>query len=377
MEKTSWNERYKGQIGEEKGLKDRDTEKKPSLVCFDSNTDRRYRIIASPQQGNFAQDLTHFHVSWPSRVDHHGNFLTYHLHSKADTSSRHRRSVSTLDTIQNDHSSLPYSTAPLLSATASKIGSYQSPESNSFYKSEDHESSSESGLSQEVLHYKIPLHPEKDVVVELQHTRLLLGPSAVVERKVSRFNNISDSLFSKLEHHHGCHLSGVVRGDSSSKAALSACDGLRGFIQIDGVEYLIEPVKGHNKTEDGSHPHLVYRRSALPDHLDFTSRQKRAEPSCGIKEEYTRVFSRRERWERHKRSSSSGRSHDHGSTAESLHSRKRRSISIEKHVETLIVVDPEMVHFYVNEDIETYVLTVMNMVTYRMSIVEYYWYFSL
>lgn len=43
--------------------------------------------------------------------------------------------------------------------------------------------------------------------------------------------------------------------------------------------------------------------------------------------------------------------------------RMKRSISSEKHVETLVVVDPIMMDYYKNEDVETYVLTVMNMVS--------------
>lgn len=44
--------------------------------------------------------------------------------------------------------------------------------------------------------------------------------------------------------------------------------------------------------------------------------------------------------------------------------RKKRSISSEKNVETLVVVDPDMMRYYQNEDIENYVLTVMNMVSH-------------
>jgi len=43
--------------------------------------------------------------------------------------------------------------------------------------------------------------------------------------------------------------------------------------------------------------------------------------------------------------------------------RKKRSISLERNVETLIVVDQSMVEYYKNEDIENYVLTIMNMVS--------------
>jgi len=46
----------------------------------------------------------------------------------------------------------------------------------------------------------------------------------------------------------------------------------------------------------------------------------------------------------------------------SLRRRRKRSVSVERNVETLIVVDPSMMDYYKNENIENYVLTIMNMV---------------
>ena len=48
--------------------------------------------------------------------------------------------------------------------------------------------------------------------------------------------------------------------------------------------------------------------------------------------------------------------------------RNKRSVSIERNVETLVVVDHWMMEFYKNEDIENYVLTIMNMVSILISI---------
>lgn len=63
---------------------------------------------------------------------------------------------------------------------------------------------------------------------------------------------------------------------------------------------------------------------------------------------------KREQWESiHRRSS--GR---HGR-------RQKRSISVEHHVETLVVVDPDMTEYYKNEDVTNYVLTIMNMVCFK------------
>lgn len=44
------------------------------------------------------------------------------------------------------------------------------------------------------------------------------------------------------------------------------------------------------------------------------------------------------------------------------HAIRKRSVSLERNVETLVVADQKMTEFYSNEDIETYILTVMNMV---------------
>ncbi|CAG5121862.1 unnamed protein product, partial [Candidula unifasciata] len=56
-----------------------------------------------------------------------------------------------------------------------------------------------------------------------------------------------------------------------------------GFLQLGDVEYLIEPIRGHNQSKDGGQPHLVYRRSALHDKQDFKSRSQQEGPTCGVK----------------------------------------------------------------------------------------------
>lgn len=58
-----------------------------------------------------------------------------------------------------------------------------------------------------------------------------------------------------------------------------------------------------------------------------------------------RVERQRERWEKRH------------------HRRRRRSISREKWVETLVVADPKMVEYYGKNGVESYVLAVMNIVS--------------
>ena len=76
---------------------------------------------------------------------------------------------------------------------------------------------------------------------------------------------------------------------------------------------------------------------------------------------YASAEKHRDLWEKHsrqKRSKDSITSHG---------GRHKRSVSIERNVETLVVVDHWMMEFYKNEDIETYVLTIMNMVSVKVS----------
>ena len=47
---------------------------------------------------------------------------------------------------------------------------------------------------------------------------------------------------------------------------------------------------------------------------------------------------------------------------QAFNERQKRSISKERVIETLVVADSTMKSFYRNEDLETYLLTVMNMV---------------
>ena len=75
----------------------------------------------------------------------------------------------------------------------------------------------------------------------------------------------------------------------------------------------------------------------------------------------------REGWEKshqHKKemAKESKRSHNH--------SRHKRSLSLERYVETMIVVDSKMYEYYKDDDLENYVLTIMNMVSDQ-------WYYSL
>ncbi|KAJ8299862.1 hypothetical protein KUTeg_022609 [Tegillarca granosa] len=97
--------------------------------------------------------------------------------------------------------------------------------------------------------------------------------------------------------------------------------------------------------------HYIYSQNKQENtHYD---RQKKEEASCGVQDKHkVDPIKQRERYEKHRQRRSSKK-----------HSRHKRSISVEKHVEAMVVVDTNMMEYYKNEDVTNYVLTIMNMVS--------------
>ncbi|XP_064474281.1 A disintegrin and metalloproteinase with thrombospondin motifs 7-like isoform X2 [Ornithodoros turicata] len=167
------------------------------------------------------------------------------------------------------------------------------------------------------LHYQLPLPHGPAVHVTLEPNRRLIGPGFAIER----WGNDSKASVQTPN----CFFLGSVRNVTGrSTVALSTCSGLRGMVRLEDDDYLVEPLEGGG--EDRAH--VVYRRSAL----------RRGSSLCATKDSS---------WERTRKGTQ----------------RKKRSVSRERNVETLVVADSTMVEYYSNEDIETYLLTVLNMVS--------------
>ncbi|NXC98668.1 ATS7 metalloproteinase, partial [Certhia familiaris] len=124
----------------------------------------------------------------------------------------------------------------------------------------------------------------------------------------------------------------------------------KGVFQLMNEDYFIEPVSSSPREEGTAQPHRIYKRQVPQARAEQGSRPPVLQDSCGVRESQEsleRSERRRERWER--RQSRRRRI-------------KQRSISREKWVETLVVADTKMVEFHGSDNIEKYVLTVMNMV---------------
>ncbi|XP_012874125.1 PREDICTED: A disintegrin and metalloproteinase with thrombospondin motifs 12 [Dipodomys ordii] len=195
--------------------------------------------------------------------------------------------------------------------------------------------------SQDRVYYKIA-HEEKDLMFNLTVNWRFLSNSYIVEK---RYGNLSHA---KMVVASGppCHLRGTVlqQGVTVGTATLSACHGLMGIFHLPHGDFFIEPVRKHPPAEEGYQLHVVYRRQ----------RQRVAEteePTCGLKDSGANPKKQelqREKWERNHLPS---------------RSLSRRSISKERWVETLVVADTKMVEYHGGENVESYILTIMNMVT--------------
>ncbi|KAM9694241.1 A disintegrin and metalloproteinase with thrombospondin motifs 12 [Trichechus inunguis] len=190
------------------------------------------------------------------------------------------------------------------------------------------------------VYYRIS-HEEKDLFFNLTVHREFLSSSYIVERRYGNLSHVKMAPSSGPP----CHLRGTVlqQGTRIGTAALSACHGLTGFFQLPHGDFFIEPVKNHPVAEGQYHPHIIYKtqRRRVP---------QIKEPTCGLNDSsgtFQKQELRREKWERNH-----------------LPSRtlSRRSISKERWVETLVVADTKMIEYH-GSDVESYILTIMNMVT--------------
>ncbi|XP_040833253.1 A disintegrin and metalloproteinase with thrombospondin motifs 16 [Ochotona curzoniae] len=176
-----------------------------------------------------------------------------------------------------------------------------------------------------------------------------------------------------------CFYQGSSRSHRNSSVALSTCQGLSGMIRTEDADYFLKPVPPHlagqasSSAEGGPPSHVLYKRSlapaprasqvllstsawerpsppsrslhlGLPGKRHFCGRRKKYMPQPPredlfiLPDEYNSCF-------RHKRSL--------------LKSHKNEELN----VETLVVVDKRMMQNHGHENITTYVLTILNMVS--------------
>nr|AAH94674.1 A disintegrin-like and metallopeptidase (reprolysin type) with thrombospondin type 1 motif, 18 [Mus musculus] len=184
-----------------------------------------------------------------------------------------------------------------------------------------------------------------------------------------------------------CLYQGFIRNDSSSSVAVSTCAGLSGLIRTRDNEFLISPLPQllaqelNYSSPAGHHPHVLYKRTAekrvrwyqdypgsqrtypghSPSHTPPASQSQEPEYShrrwqkrhfCGRRKKYAPKPPAEDAYLRFD---------EYGGTG-----RPRRSAGKSQNglnVETLVVADAKMVEKHGKDDVTTYILTVMNMVS--------------
>ncbi|XP_028257784.1 A disintegrin and metalloproteinase with thrombospondin motifs 18 [Parambassis ranga] len=191
---------------------------------------------------------------------------------------------------------------------------------------------------------------------------------------------------------HNCLYQGFIRNLTASSAAISTCSGLSGLIRVSQEEYLIAPLPQHladhhnYSAPDGHHPHVVYKRSAehlihrrsstsssrldnpylhhhhqqqQQTHHDFQHGKLQRQHFCGRRKQYAPKPPAEDRFIMP----------DEFVTPEAKGPGRARRSPINSNrvgglnVETLVVADRKMLEKHGRENVTTYVLTVMNMVS--------------
>lgn len=205
------------------------------------------------------------------------------------------------------------------------------------------------GKKENAVYYKIN-HKEKDLFFNLTIHMGFLSHNYVVERRRGNHSRAKIAMHSGVH----CHFIGSVLqpGSGSGTAAISTCDGLTGYFHLPHGDYFIEPIKKHLQKKGTPQPHIIYEANTLPNAL----RRRRAVPveeeqACGVNDTlnfFKQEDHRREKWEQNH---------------VAVRKVSRRSVSKERWVETLVVADSKMVEYHGSDHVESYILTIMNMVT--------------
>ncbi|XP_058587293.1 A disintegrin and metalloproteinase with thrombospondin motifs 6 isoform X4 [Neofelis nebulosa] len=270
-----------------------------SLIMASSECHSDHRLSYSSQE-EFLTYLEHYQLTIPIRVDQNGAFLSFTV--KNDKHSRRRRSMDPIDPQQ----------------AVSKL----------FFK-----------LSAYGKHFHLNLTLNTDFVSK--HFTVEYWGKDGPQWKHDFLDN--------------CHYTGYLQDQrSTTKVALSNCIGLHGVIATEDEEYFIEPLK--NTTEDSKHfsyenghPHVIYKKSTLQQrHLYDHSH-------CGVSD----LIRSGKPWWLNDTSTFPSSLPINGTH---IRHRQKRSVSIERFVETLVVADKMMVGYHGRKDIEHYILSVMNIV---------------
>ncbi|XP_056632965.1 A disintegrin and metalloproteinase with thrombospondin motifs 7 isoform X1 [Diorhabda sublineata] len=226
----------------------------------------------------------------------------------------------------------------------------------------------------EYVHFNLTI--DNDVYfLALQPSRNFFTKSMIIEKRGKHKHERVDA----RPQIKNCHYHGVIHGQQNSKVAISACNGLTGIIYSQKGKYYIEPAYHPLKKVQPGHNHLIYKRSAvITNQLKKRKKKRKKQTNCGtrVPKKWTLLEWQSQQGKlKVQRKKSKLRNVIKIPTIEKNNMKKlkykqnkktgrnQRSVSLNHFVETLVVADASMVDFHQDGDIETYILTLMNMVS--------------
>uniref|UniRef100_A0A672ZW32 A disintegrin and metalloproteinase with thrombospondin motifs 12-like n=1 Tax=Sphaeramia orbicularis TaxID=375764 RepID=A0A672ZW32_9TELE len=196
---------------------------------------------------------------------------------------------------------------------------------------------------EEQVYYKVE-YKGHTLMFNLSRNTQLLSDDYILERRNGSTNRTEHRPFEV----NSCHLLGsVAAADGGGTAAISTCTGLRGFFSLPEGHFFIEPAQKSPGDPAGTpEAHVIYPRNITESHRKRRSPDARGPPSpCGVQGR------EREEWEREQHRGE-----------EQVSSRWQRSVSRERWVETMVVADAKLIQYHGNDNVESYIFTIMNMV---------------
>ncbi|XP_053727080.1 A disintegrin and metalloproteinase with thrombospondin motifs 12 [Synchiropus splendidus] len=201
--------------------------------------------------------------------------------------------------------------------------------------------------SEERVYYEVN-YQGRALTFNLTANNQLVSNDYIVERRNGGANTTEHRSFEG----NSCHLHGSVSAAGvRGTAAISTCNGLRGFFSLPEGHYFIEPLQKSPEDPEGTaEPHIIFprvhtgsqRRKRSPDAGDSVS-------PCGVQDDDSvRLEKEREEWERKE--------------GERSRPRTQRSVSRERWVETMVVADSKLIEYHGIDNVESYIFTLMNMV---------------
>ncbi|KAG5335616.1 ATS7 metalloproteinase, partial [Acromyrmex heyeri] len=209
--------------------------------------------------------------------------------------------------------------------------------------------------SADKLHLVLPFN-QIDHHVELSPYHEFISPDMVVETRGAGIStNLNEGLKFKKVSDRQCHYRGIVRDHANSRAALSLCDGVAGYVQTNHGRYFIEPVYQAEPESDGQHIHVAYKRDAPHEKKGQTDTVSKRH--CGTSDNWESAWAEQLAKRQMQLMENNSLDAKHNITVST------GTHSIHRYIEIGLIADRRFLDFHNNTDYEQYLLTIMNMVS--------------